>query len=229
LSQRLTQWGAKISWLPLIEVRSIPFQLEQETAYDWLFFTSQNAVHAFFQSCPDGWNDAAIAVVGPATGEALAIYNKQAAFTALQFDAESAAQAFCETHACQGLRILWPCGNLANQCLQDILQAAGAQVLPLVVYETGLRQTFSPQESGLWIDGVDVVVLASPSAVNAFHHLSQSLSLNWQSMAIACLGPKTAEVARTCLGRLDIQPENASIPALAEAIRAYYQSRETGS
>lgn len=222
----LTQLGARVSQIPLIEVRPVPWHLDAAMAWDWLFFTSQNAVHAFFQAHPGGLDKVLIAVVGPATGAALVAYGQQATFTAPQFNAESAARAFCDTYSCEGLRILWPCGNLANQALLNILSEAGADVTLLVVYETVLHGQASPEEAALWTSSVDVVVLASPSAVAAFQQVCQSLLLDWSNVVIACLGPKTAEAARTYLGRVDIQPEVASMPALAEAIKVYYQNRE---
>jgi uroporphyrinogen-III synthase len=226
LMAQLMQWGARVSRIPLIEVCPVPWQLPADMAWDWLFFTSQNAAHAFYQAIDLPKNQLAnlsIAVVGPATGEALVAYGQKATFTAPRYDAENAAEAFCDAYSCKGLRVLWPCGNLANSQLSDILSAAGAVVTPLVVYETTVRAQLPPVEAALLASGVDMVVLASPSAVSAYQQVVHSMAMSRDDVAIACLGPKTAEAARMQLGRVDVQPRMATIHALADAIKTYYQ------
>lgn len=222
----LQEWGARVSQIPFIEVQPVAWQLEAPLDWDWVFFTSQNAVHAFYRATDvrqELRHSLKIAVVGPTTGAALASYKMQADYIAPRYDAESAARAFCEAHACQGLRVLWPCGNRANAQLADVLSGAGAAVTPLVVYQTVLRTQLSSEETALLASGIDVAVFASPSAVSAFRQACRSSAISWEQMRIACLGPKTAEAARTELGRVDIQPDMATMSDLAEAIKAFYE------
>jgi uroporphyrinogen-III synthase len=224
LEQRLGDWGARVSAIPLVTIEAVPFQVPRG-AFDWLFFTSKNAVRAFFDRIPGDspLRTLPIAVVGPATARALTTYGSEASFVAPRFDAEGAAEAFLKVYTCQGLRILWPCGNLANQDLVEILAGAGAQVMPLAVYQTILCQALSESERLLLQAPADLLVFTSPSAVSAYHQLMPAQDT---MPAIACLGPKTRQTAMALLGRVDVQAEPSTLEALADAIQTYYCQKE---
>ncbi len=231
LQQRLLAWGAAVSLIPLVEITPVAFVLPDAGAFDWIFWTSQNAVRAVFgqEPVPAAFRQARSAVVGPSTAALLQSYRanqgSEPAFVSPRFDAESAATAFCEVHDCTGLRILWPCGNRANQRLLEILSAAGARVTPCVVYETQTRSTLLPVEMDRLKDGVDLLVFTSPSAVEAFQALS--VDGDWRRPAIACLGPRTAQSAQAVFGRVNVQPEPSTFDALGEAICQFYSNEET--
>jgi uroporphyrinogen-III synthase len=224
LEQRLGDWGARVSAIPLVTIAAVPFQVPGGE-FDWLFFTSKNAVRAFFDRLPGDspLRMLSVAVVGPATAKALPPYGVEASFVSPRFDAEGVAQAFIQGYACQGLRILWPCGNLASQDLPEILSRAGAHVTPLVVYETTLRQALSESERLRLQAPADLLVFTSPSAVTAY---CQLMSTEDAKPAIACLGPKTRQAAMALFGRVDVQAEPSTLEALAEAIKTYYCQKE---
>jgi uroporphyrinogen-III synthase len=235
LQQTLEAWGARVSLVPLVEIRFTAwnwpdFHLKEAgRKFDWLFFTSRNAVQGFFEGLPpEGrarFASVPIAVVGPATGNALQKFNRQPDFTAPKYDAESAAKAFVDAKGCAGARVLWPCGSLANQSLSQILSAAGGEVTPLVVYETVLRNVLSADEVACLNSGVDMLVFTSPSAVSAFATIQPLAGVNIQAAPIACLGPKTAEAATEQFGHVEVQPRSATLEVLAEGIKAYYEEQ----
>jgi uroporphyrinogen-III synthase len=224
--QRLCDWGARVSAIPLVAIEAAPFRMPDDgEEFDWLFFTSKNAVRAFFGKLPGGspLRRLPIAVVGPATAKALSSYGVEASFVSPRFDAEGAAQAFIKAYAAPGLRILWPCGNLAHQDLVEILAGAGAQVMPLAVYQTALCRALSESERLLLQAPADLLVFTSPSAVSAYRQLIPEQDI---MPAIACLGPKTRQAAMVLLGRVDVQAEPSTLEDLADAIRTYYCQKE---
>lgn len=229
---RLSAWGARVSRIPLVEVGLMLVTWQPDRSYDWIFFTSKNAVRAFYQSALPAspvLKDAQIAVVGPATAEVVASHGGRVDFVSPQYNAESAAQAFCQTIEAGGLSVLWPCGNLANQRLLQMLTHAGAAVMPLTVYETRLRDALSLTELACFETSVDLLVFTSPSAVEAFAGLQQALAQVRASTAnalISCLGPKTVQTAIQRLGRSEIQPESSTLEALAQAIYQFYSELE---
>jgi uroporphyrinogen-III synthase len=227
LSRLLIGWGAQVQHLPLVSIQSIPFRLSPQTHYDWLFFTSKNAVRSFYApGNPVQTSHPKIAVVGPATAQCVRELDYPVDFVAPKYDAESAATAFSQTMPCAGLSVLWPCGNLANPALQTILQSAGAKVHPLVVYQTSLKAKLNPQEQELLIPPPDMLVFTSSSAVEAWCNLSPSSPLDstsLQAVPVACLGSKTAQSALQHLGRANVQANPHTLPALAQAIFDYFQ------
>ena len=227
LSRQLMAWGAQVLHIPLVEVQPSAFSWDDAAQFDWLFFTSKNAVRSFFAQVALGQGKhPRIAVVGPATAQCVRDLGYTVDFISPEAHAESAARTFGEQYPCSGLSMLWPCGNLADPMLQTILEAGGAKVQPLVVYETSLKREFLPRERELLQPGLDMLVFTSPSAVEAWIGAQTSLSMaqgNDTRPAIACLGPKTAQAALQLLGRVDVQARPHTLPALAEAVLHCFQ------
>lgn len=227
LQFKLRSWGARVSLIPLVEVRPVPWNLENaEEPFDWLFFTSRNAVNGFFQTVGTGFEATPIAVVGPTTGQALQTYGRSPMFVSPKYQAEHAATAFCESYNCKNLRVLWPCGNLANPIFPEVLSAAGATVQSLIVYETVPKEELSDEEVRCLQSKVDMLVFTSPSAVSAWDDLASSLNVAMTNTFIACLGPTTANAAIGVFGHVDIQAIPITLDALADGIRAFYTDKE---
>lgn len=229
---RLIGVGAQVDAIPLIKTQAMPFALPESPAvFDWLFFTSQNGVRAFYDAVSSdlSWRNLPVATVGPVTAHTVEAYGIQPKYIAPQFDAESAALHFSQTVPCQDLRVLWPCGNLASPQLADALTAVGAQVTPQIVYET-TQSALSPVdlqalEQAFEGQGFDCLVFSSPSAVQAFVQLAKNYHWDTASPQIACLGPRTAQAAKDLLGRCTIQPPAATFESLVDAIHSFYKER----
>lgn len=224
LSQMLVAWGAQVSWLPLVEIQPVPFEWASQAAFDWLFFTSKNGVHQFFRQFDQSQllQSKKIAVVGPATGQCVQQYGYQPDFVSPQYHAESAATAFCAAYPCAGLRVLWPCGNLANPVLPEVLKLAGAHVTPLVVYQTLLKSKLSAAEQALLQAPVDLLVFTSPSAIEAWQALGAQPGVDLQKVPVASLGPKTTKAALKHLGHVEVQANPHTLEALAQSIFNYF-------
>ncbi len=217
LANALRQAGARVSEIPLVDIQAVDFAMPDLGACQWLFFTSRNAVQAFLPRVGPGPLPA-IAAVGPATASMIASLGHRVDFVPGEFHAQASAEAFVARFGPQPLNILWPCGNLASPELRDILEAGGMRVTPLVVYETQPRTQLRPEEQTSLQAGVDMLVFTSPSAVRA---LAALLPFTPRP-AIACLGPQTAQAARTVYGGLEVEAVPHTLAALAEAIGTFY-------
>jgi uroporphyrinogen-III synthase len=224
LAQQLTGWGAQVSWLPLVEIQPVSFTLDSSPDFDWLFFTSKNAVRLFFQGIKPYPEFAAlpVAVVGPATAQCVQQFGAQLQFISPEHHAESAAKAFCARYACDGLRVLWPCGALAHPALQQILQAAGAEVTSLVVYQTLLKPKLSTAEQVILQSPIDLLVFTSPSAIDAWVALEKAPERLLPQAPVASLGPRTTQAALRLLGRAEVQANPHTLDALAQSIFSYF-------
>jgi uroporphyrinogen-III synthase len=200
----LASLGAIASEVPLIELRppSDPRPLDAALAdlgrYDWMVFTSANAVEAVCTrmaalavALPPG---VSLASVGPATSEAV-----HAAWPGARVSVEPVADfraaalvAAFDRALVLGRRVLLPVSDRAAETVSRGLTARGALVDRVVAYRTVSAD--GGQALGLILrDGVDAAVFASPSAVEAFAAFAGA---DGRTVPAAVIGPTTAEAAR---------------------------------
>jgi len=197
--------------------------------YDWLVFTSVNGVHYFWQQLDEIGLDARvlagceIAAIGPATAAALAAKGIKADFVPAKYVAESVVQGMLE-RGVAGKRVLIPRAAEARELLPEELRAAGAMVDVLTVYETvmaaeGLNEFLKKLKAG----EVDCITFASSSTVDNFFSLVPPDTLRDSlPAALACIGPVTAKTLEKYGFTANIQPEDYTIPALAQAVAAFF-------
>ena len=145
--------------------------------FDWVAFTSANAVEAVRDRLAAlglavvlAARGPRVASVGPATTGALG-----RAFPGEGVDLEPAAdygaagllQAF-EAHGCSGDRVLIPASSRAHEELPSGLRALGAQVTVATAYATIEPPRLAEAVRECLDGGFDAVTFAAPSAVKAF-------------------------------------------------------------
>jgi uroporphyrinogen-III synthase len=144
LAEAFAAAGAAVELLPLLEVipPADPRPLERAASelalYDWLVFTSSNAVEAFLPltggSVPGRLR---IAVVGPATAEALRAWEIEPYLIAGRADAEGLL-AELAPFVDRSRRVLLPQAADARPTLAEGLARAGAEAVAIVAYDKGL-------------------------------------------------------------------------------------------
>jgi len=176
LADRLRSLGADVVHTPAIEIADVGFDVPDVASYDWVLFTSANAVDRFVPALRDAraFGAARIAAVGPATAAALAARNVAADLVPDDAIADAVLAALPDAPA----RALFPCAAERRPTLPDGLRARGWTVDEVVVYETRRRP-------GVVADWVDAITFLSPSAVDAFR--DQPLP-----PVVVCIGPVTA-------------------------------------
>jgi uroporphyrinogen III methyltransferase/synthase len=233
LRSRLEGVGARVLECPVLEIVPVEDWTEVDRAvsnldsYAWLIFTSTNAVEYFLKRVTAAGVVCRIpiAAVGAATAAKLAEWNLTASIVPGSFRAEGLLEVFPQQLT--GKRILFPRAETARELLPEELRRRGAVVDVVPVYRTtrasrGLRDL----RTVLTSEKVDAVVLTSPSAVRFLvETLGEELHPCLSSTAVAVIGP-VAEAAAAQAGlKAVIQPEQAAIPDLVEAIRAYFSNR----
>ncbi|HVJ68630.1 MAG TPA: uroporphyrinogen-III C-methyltransferase, partial [Caulifigura sp.] len=136
--------GAEPVLMPLIQigppddVASVDAAIGRISEYDWLIFTSVNGVSGLFDRLWKQGGDARrlaatrVAVIGPATRDALMRYGIQADLMPPTFRAESLAEALQPLVG--GKRVLWARANRGRDVLPREISAAGGQIDQVVVY-----------------------------------------------------------------------------------------------
>lgn len=202
--------GAEAIELPAIRIEeatdSAPLDAAVERLaageYDWVVFTSANAVEPVARRLAKRAAGSAladrtfVAAVGRATAAALGA----AGLAPDLVPARSRAEGLIEAFGARGVRaaaILYPKAEEALDVLADGLRELGAVVDEVVTYRTVPERTVPPAVvARLRRGAVDAVTFASPSAVAASRRL---LGEAWSGLAhadIVCVGPVTADVAR---------------------------------
>ena len=227
-SDQLRRLGAEVVELPAIELVPVDFPAADLSAYQWLVFTSANAVRFFFgpQGCPPVL-DARICVVGPATAEALGEFGLRAQLVAEEHVAEGIVEAFRQTDL-EGVNILLPCAASARDVLPRELAARGARVVVLPVYRNVVPEGLADAAQALF-SGADKpawITFMSPSAVKNVLAAAGGDAL--QGVRIASIGPVTSDAARRHGLDVTVEANPYTAEALAEAIAAWETSPRSG-
>jgi uroporphyrinogen III methyltransferase/synthase len=205
--------------------------------YDWIVFTSANAVDYFMRRLALGQGDirdlkgVKLVAIGPATAERLARQGLRVDLQPAESRAEAIVQSLRERGEIAGKRFLLPRADIAREVLPDELRKAGAEVIEVTAYRTVLAEIEREGDPDIYRmlleKRVDVVTFTSASTVKNFVQIfgaEQAPDL-LNATKVAAIGPVTAEAAEQYGIRTSIMPKEYTIPALVEAIVEHF--RET--
>ena len=236
LVTHLEQLGAEPIEAPTIEIVAPkdPAPLDSACAhigaFDWIVFTSANAVSHFMRRLLAGPGDVRdlkgvkLCAVGPATAEALAQYNIRTDLVPEEYRATGVVRALRQDQDLTGTRILLPRADLARDLLPAKLRQAGADVTAVTAYRTApvdLETGDGPDIYRLLLEQrVDIVTFTSGSSVKNFVKAlgrEQAVDL-LRHVDVACIGPVTADVATRLGISATIMPSDYTVPAMVRAI-----------
>lgn len=204
--RELRELGAEPVLFPLIEITkpsdnfaSLDFALQNLQYYDWIIFTSQNAVKYFFSrpSAPMLESvDANFAAVGPETEKLLRELGAENILVPEQHSSAGLVEKF-QPVPLQKKQILFPRAKEGRDEIVKGLSKLGAQVSVVEAYQTIMPTDLDPDEFAEVLQEVDVVYFASPSVVKNYLQLCQELQLSekvWKLPALV-IGETTAAEA----------------------------------
>jgi uroporphyrinogen III methyltransferase/synthase len=178
LAEALSALGASSLFLPGLDIGppesfgSLDAALERLDEFDWIVFTSQNAVAPFVGRMKSkgrgGSPRASIAAVGPTTAKALAAHSVAVDLMAEEAVAESLAAGLAK-HV-RGRRVLLPRAEEARELLPDELRRAGAaEVCVVSAYRSAPSSSASAATIAQQLSegAVDAVTFASARTVSA--------------------------------------------------------------
>ncbi len=236
LAKVLAELGAIPVVLPLVEfgepedfgpLDSAIAQLDQ---FDWIIFTSGQAVRAFVARCKDlgaSLNPAGsklrIAAVGPVSAEAVRQTGLPVEHVARTHSGVGLANELGGRLRCSS--VLLPRSDRANPDLPAALKTHGAQVTEVVAYRTLQpgevdRQKLSRVSTG----EADAVLFFSPSAVQNFAELvgaEHFLGLQ-NGLAITAVGPVTAEALRKSKVERMVVAADTTSAAVVQALENHF-------
>jgi len=239
ITTQLESLGATVVHCPAIEIvppsswDGLDGAIAHIEDYDWVVFTSSNAVRYFFDRLKEsrggkttiGLGSQRICAIGPATASAITAAGAKVHVTPADSLGEGALQAIVNASGgdrnLRGRRILIPRARAAREFLPEGLRNLGARVDAVETY-----QTVKPE-----VDREDIVRIITESSIDAVTFTSSSTVTNFAEIlgltdlsemlcgvVVACIGPLTADTAATYGLRGIVQPAKYNSSALVEAL-----------
>jgi len=239
LSERVRDLGGIPIEFPTIEV--IPPEswadadhcAAQMAVYDWVIFTSANGVKFFLERIFALGRDIRdlkgprICAIGPKTAEALDALKVKVDLVPSEYRAESIFEGL-KKEDLKGKRLLIPRAKLSRDVLPQELRKTGASVDVVEVYQT-IRPAGNAEEVKRLLrnKSISAITFTSSSTVSNFADLVGINEVRdlMAGVAIASIGPITAERARTLGIKTTVMPEEFTIPALVEALAEYFRRK----
>ncbi|MEO6052608.1 MAG: uroporphyrinogen-III C-methyltransferase [Chthoniobacterales bacterium] len=232
LIQQLRELGADAYELPTIRIDPPKDKMEfAETVqdahlYDWIVFTSPNAVDAFFEMFYKLYDDARsiggakIAAIGPATAQRVKDQHFKVDLQPEKYVAEAVIAAFKKYENVEHLKMLLPRAEETREVLGEALTKMGAIVDEVAAYRT-VPETGDPTGGVARFreEGADIITFTSSSTVQNF--LAMNLPLP-KDLKMASIGPITSQTMKDQKLTVDVEAKQYDIPGLVKAILAAY-------
>jgi uroporphyrinogen-III synthase len=243
LARLLAEHGAEVVLCPLVamerpaDTAALDAALRRLREFDWLLFTSQNAVRFFEERRRElevalEWGRPRVAAVGPATAKAA----RELGYGVEHVSEEATGEALARGLQAElnGRSVLLPRSDRARPDLPLALEAAGARVTGVLAYRTVAAGPEAEAALAQIRDGqVQVVTLASPSA---FERLAEQLGTatlaaltSSGKLALAAIGPVTASAIKQAGLPVAVTPAKPSADSLVEALAAHFAGQQQGS
>jgi uroporphyrinogen III methyltransferase / synthase len=234
----LEELGAKCIEFPTIAIAPPPTWDPLDSAirnlsqYDWAIFTSVNGVRFFIERLLAAGRDARdlkglrLAAIGPKTAQALESVLLRPDLVPSEYRAEGLLEVFSGQNVSER-RFLMPRALEAREVLPEKLRQWGACVDVVPAYQTVL-----PEQDALKIREllanceIDCLTFTSSSTVSNFFSLIANEDLRYckEKMAVACIGPVTAQTAEKFGLHTSIMPSEYTIRGLVDSIVSYFKN-----
>ncbi len=242
LSRQLREAGAwpveaeAIRIVPADDAAALTGATESAASYDWVVFTSQNAVRYFFEALRESGGDARrlgeakVCAVGPQTAAALEGHGIRADLMPPSYRGDAAAAALLEVmERPRETRLLLPRAEIAKDVLPDALRAAGATVDIVTAYRTlpplpeGRARLRTLIEEG----ELDVITFTSSSSVrNLVDALGADALPLLSRLQLAAIGPVTAKTAEELGLEVAIAASEYTTRGLVAALAKHFRTRQ---
>jgi uroporphyrinogen III methyltransferase/synthase len=241
LLERLESAGAEAIEAPMIRIAPpddfgpLDDVCARAADFDWIVFASTNAVDAYMDRLLAGPQDlralkgVRLCAVGPATADRLAQFGIKVDLAPAEARSEAVIGALTATGDVRGLKVLLPHADIGREVIADELRKQGAEVTEVIAYRTVFVEAERDGEPDIYRmlleRRIDAVTFTSPSAVRNFVRVlgAEPAADLLRTIAVASIGPVTAEAAAQSHIQTTIVPATYTIPALVDAIVRYFQ------
>ena len=226
LVERLCELGADVIEVPVIELRppsdtsALDAAIARLADYDWLIFTSTNAVEFFLARLAAAGRDfrslrGRICAIGAATKAALEDLRLIVDLVPEASHSEGLVKAF-EPYDVSGARVLLPRAAEAREVIPQTLRARGAVVDVVDAYRNVIPEDAATRVEKAFAPPPDWVTFTSGSTVKNLLAVAPPGAL--AGVRIATIGPATSEVARAHGLNVDAEARESTTEGLVDAV-----------
>jgi uroporphyrinogen III methyltransferase/synthase len=218
LVEQLRRLGAEVVMLPTIEIAepadgaaALGASAARVAEYDWVVFTSANAVERFFVFLGDArdFRAARVAAIGPGTAGALA----RRGIAADLVPSGSLAESLVDDFPAGPGRVLLPQAAAARDVLSEGLRAKGWDVTVVEAYTT--RPTTPSPDALAAAATSDAIAFTSSSTVTNYLDVAGAHDV---PPVVACIGPVTATTARERGLEVTVEASDHTVEGLVAAL-----------
>ena len=206
-------------------------------AYDWIVFTSVNAVESFMGRLMANGDlrdlkGVRLCAIGSSTAQRIAAYGIRVDLIPDESRSEGVIDALKAASELKGTKFLLPRADIAREVLADQLREAGAIVTEVAAYRTMLAgggdRTGDQDIYRMLLDRqIDAVTFTSASTVKNFARIfgeDQAADL-LRGTIVASIGPVTAEAAQQLGIVTTVMPKKYTIPDLVDALVEHFTAQ----
>ncbi len=206
---------------PTIEIKPARF-LMPKSKYDWVVFTSKNAVNIFVKTAGKRFfRNTKIASIGAETAALLKQKGLRAEFVHKGPGSKDFVREFSREFAISGAKFLLPASSGSGETIPSGLSARGGAVRTLAVYRTVRPRVIRKAALSFINSGpYYFVFFSSPSAFYNFMKIKGFAGLLGAAHT-AALGPATASAMKRCGVTPDITGKKSSFRDVLEEIMRY--------
>lgn len=228
--------GAQTFEIPAIQTAPLEdyTQLDEAVAklkdYQWVIFSSSNAVDAVFDRLSHQGLDTRafgglkVGAIGPATADALALRGIVPDFVPTRPISEVVVKEL-SGHEWTGVPVLLPAADIGRDALATGLTQAGALVDRINAYRTVPTTGVDVKAREALSQGMDAVTFTSSSTVRNLVEMLNGDRAALDATSIACIGPTTAATARELGLRVDLVASEHTIEGLVSALVTHFEGR----
>jgi uroporphyrinogen III methyltransferase/synthase len=231
LTRRLAQLGADVLEIPTIRVVPVALGASERdklaalsTHFDWLIFTSPNAVDFFFAEFFQARNDlrdlgpVKLAAVGPATAQKLSALHLHADLQPEVFTTEKLAECFSAKEVASK-RFCLPHGRLAEPLLANYLREKGGLVEEWTLYDTEPEQEDPTGARARYLrEGAHWITFTSSSTAENWNALQLQPASGAPRPKAVSMGPVTSATLRKLGYEIEAESTASTIDALVATI-----------
>jgi len=197
--------------------------------FDWIIFSSTNAVKFFIQRIIENkinTYSGKVGAIGRQTEKILRSYNWSVDLVPDCFSARGLVEQFNNVDIA-GKKILLPCSEIAQKDLQEGLEGLGAKVQRTTVYRTICASGSNADHiaQGIHKKKIDAILFFSPSAVSCFYKIMTVATINTivqNKIAIGAIGNTTANSLNKIGLLTNIVPKESTQHCLIDTLVVYF-------
>ena len=235
LSKLLSAEGAAPVELPTIQIEPLDDYSNLDSAltalpnYDWVVFTSTNAVDAVFDRLTVAGRDARafgdtkVGAIGPATARLLQERGIVTDYMPSTYTSEAIAKGFADSGMARSgtdrKRVLLPRADIATDTLSDGLRGAGAVLDEVNAYRTIVpRDAAAKARELLTGDKIDAITFTSSSTVRNLVSLIDGDVAMLEGVKVVSIGPVTSATAKELGVHVDAEAAEHTVSGVVAAL-----------